>query len=151
EELDAASVDRLKRRFYDCIGTLERREQAAALDPATCDLIGNIFRSAPSPTEVKQIDNYAQAFALRHAEPIGRLIERLGADLDLNATTHDIDTLLAGTRDWPARALHEVMVNYLGFPFWDVLTFPVMPWRESGEFNEIRVDRISAQDATGIA
>ena len=28
--------------------------------------------------------------------------------------------------------------------------FPVLPWREAGEFNEIRVDRISAQDATGI-
>jgi hypothetical protein len=41
-----------------------------------------------------------------------------------------------------------VLVNYLGFPFWDVLTFPLMPWREAGEFNEIRVDRISAQDAT---
>jgi hypothetical protein len=43
-----------------------------------------------------------------------------------------------------------VLVNYLGFAFWDVLTFPIMPWREAGEFNEIRVDRISAQDATGI-
>ena len=41
-------------------------------------------------------------------------------------------------------------MNYLGFPFWDTLTFPVLPWREAGEFNEIRVDRISAQDATGI-
>ncbi len=41
-------------------------------------------------------------------------------------------------------------MNYLGFPFWDVLTFPVLPWQEAGEFNEIRVDRISAQDATGI-
>jgi hypothetical protein len=26
-----------------------------------------------------------------------------------------------------------------------------MPWREAGEFNEIRIDRISAQDAAGIA
>jgi len=52
---------------------------------------------------------------------------------------------------WPVGARHDVLVNYLGFPFWDVLTFPVMPWREVGEFNEIRVDRISAQDAIGIA
>ena len=41
-------------------------------------------------------------------------------------------------------------MNYLGFPFWDTLTFPVLPWREGGEFDEIRVDRISTQDATGV-
>lgn len=41
-------------------------------------------------------------------------------------------------------------MNHLGFPFWDVVTFPVMPWREAGEFNEVRIDRISAQDAVGI-
>jgi len=41
-------------------------------------------------------------------------------------------------------------VNFLGFPFWDVLTLPVMPWRQAGEFNEIRVDRISGEDAAGI-
>ena len=55
--------------------------------------------------------------------------------------------LADNTQEWPRRGLQEVLVNYLGFPFWDVLTFPVLPWREAGEFNEIRVDRISAQDA----
>jgi hypothetical protein len=43
-----------------------------------------------------------------------------------------------------------VLVNYLGFSFWDVLTFSVVPSREASEFNEIRIDRISAQDASGI-
>ena len=46
----------------------------------------------------------------------------------------------------PSRA-REVLVNYLGFPFFDVLTFPLMRWRDAGEFDEILVDRISAQDA----
>ena len=76
---------------------------------------------------------------------------RIGAIIDLQASTRDVDLLLAETEGWPGRALHEVLVNFLGFPFWDVLTLPVMPWREAGEFNEIRVDRISAQDAAGIA
>ena len=38
-------------------------------------------------------------------------------------------------------------MNYIGFPFWDVLTFSVTSWRDLGEFNEIRVDRISPEDA----
>jgi hypothetical protein len=52
--------------------------------------------------------------------------------------------------DWNPAARREVLVNYLGFPFWDVLTFPVMTWREAGEFNEILVDRISPLDAHTI-
>ena len=40
----------------------------------------------------------------------------------------------------------EVLVNYLGFPFWDVLTFPMTRARELSELNEILIDRISPQD-----
>jgi hypothetical protein len=82
---------------------------------------------------------------------LDRLVARIGSTIDLQSSTRDIDMLLGEMQGWPGSGLDEVLVNYLGFPFWDVLTFPVMPWREVGEFNEIRVDRISAQDATGIA
>ena len=43
--------------------------------------------------------------------------------------------------EWHHQARREVLVNYLGFPFWDVLTFPLMS-RETGEFNQILIDRI---------
>ena len=43
-----------------------------------------------------------------------------------------------------------MLVNYLGFPFWDVLTFPMTSAREIGELNEILVDRISPQDAQAL-
>jgi patatin-related protein len=150
EGLDATVVDRLKRKLYECYESLEHRETATSLNVATRDLVEDIFREAPSPAEVREIGNYAQSFVARHKEQIDLLIERLGLDIDLKASTRDIDLLLAETEGWPPLAMHEVLVNYLGFPFWDVLTFPIMPWREVGEFNEIRVDRISAQDAKGI-
>jgi len=102
---------------------------------------------APSPAEIKEIGPYAQALAARNRAQLDRLVDRLGAVIDLGASTRDVDLLLADTQEWPRRGLQEVLVNYLGFPFWDVLTFPVLPWREAGEFNEIRVDRISARDA----
>ena len=43
-----------------------------------------------------------------------------------------------------------MLVNYLGFPFWDVLTFPMISTHEMGELNEILVDRISPQDARAL-
>lgn len=150
EELDAVAIDGLKRKFYECIEPLERREAAPSLNAVTRNLVEDIFRSAPSPTEVKEIAKYAQSFVTQHKDKLDLLIEHVGSDIDLKASTRDIDALIAETEGWSRGGLHEVLVNYLGFPFWDTLTFPVLPWREAGEFNEIRVDRISAQDAVGI-
>jgi patatin-related protein len=151
EHLDPAAVDGLKRWFYDCVEALERRVAAVAEDPATRDLAAEIFCATPAPDDVKDIAAYARAFAERHKDRLDRVVERIGAVIDLQASTRDIDFFLAESDGWPRRALHEVLVNFLGFPFWDVLTLPVMPWREAGEFNEIRVDRISAQDAAGVS
>jgi patatin-related protein len=148
--LDAASVDRLKRKYYECAEALERRETEASVSATTRNLVEDIFRAGPSPAEVKEISKFAQSFVTRHKDRIDLLIEHLGSDVDLKSTTSDLDVLLAETERWPPRAAHEVLVNYLGFPFWDIVTFPVMPWREVGEFNEIRIDRIAAQDAVGI-
>ena len=52
---------------------------------------------------------------------------------------------------WHPEARREVFVNYLGFPFWDVLTFPMTRAREMGELNEILIDRISPQDARTLS
>ena len=43
-----------------------------------------------------------------------------------------------------------MLINYLGFPFWDVLTFPITSARPFGELNEILIDRISPQDAHAL-
>jgi hypothetical protein len=85
----------------------------------------------------------------QHFDKIDELIERLGTEIDLNASTRDIDELLASLdpAEWHPDARREVLVNYLGFPFWDVLTFPMTNTTEIGELDEILVDRISPQDA----
>ena len=150
-DLTPAAVDRLKRKLYDCVEVLERRRAAASLNAASRNLIDNIFRVAPSSAEIRELSAFATSFAARHMDRLTRLVDNIGADIDLKATTRHLDVLLTDAEDL-AHPAHrdEVLVNYLGFPFWDVLTFPVMSWREAGEFNEIRVDRISPQDATGI-
>lgn len=150
-DLDATALDQLKQRFYACLETLERRAATTSINPTTRDLIETIFRTAPSPGEMREVAAYARGVVARHGDKLDLLVAHLGRDIDLKASTQDIDILLSETSVHPRCGMHEVLVNYLGFPFWDVLTFPLMPWREAGEFNEIRVDRISAEDATGIA
>ena len=64
-----------------------------------------------SPTEIRQVGKYAQSFAARHKAQIDAAIERLGSDIDLKASTSDIDVLLAETEGWPPLARHGVLVN----------------------------------------
>lgn len=145
--LDAIAVDRLKRQLYEQLDLLDRRERATIVDPQTRALVEEIFVEAPGAKDLGRIEAFAAAHAERYRDKLDRLIARLEDEIDLNATTHKLDVLLAGINDWKADARREVLVNYLGFPFWDVLTFPMMTWRETGEFNEILVDRISPHDA----
>jgi hypothetical protein len=86
------------------------------------------------------------------ADKLDRLIEQLAHEIGLNARTRELDDLLASLDPalWHPEARREVLVNYLGFPFWDVLTFPITSARELGELNEILIDRISPQDARAL-
>jgi hypothetical protein len=148
--LDVATIDRLKRRLYECLDVLHRRETATMFDPKTRTLVAEIFAEAPSAGETREIQAYAAALATRHQHRLDQLIDRLAADVELDASTRDVDAVLARIAAWGPDARRDVLVNYLGFPFWDVLTFPVMTWREIGEFNEILVDRISPRDACAV-
>ena len=150
--LRPAVVDGMKREFYKALETLRQRKTACFRNPATVERVESLFRAAPTPSEMRDIPAYARAFAARHAAGLEALIEQLAADIDLQASTRDIDLILArtGGEGWSAASRREVLINYLGFPFWDVLTFPVMAWREPGEFNEILIDRISPLDASAV-
>jgi patatin-related protein len=150
--LDPAVVDRLKRDFYGRLDSLRRRANAKFYSREVHDLVADLFPSAPSAGEIRHIDLYAKKFVEQRAAELDRLIERLATEIDLNATTRELDDLLASLdpAEWHPDARREVLINYLGFPFWDVLTFPTMVARQLGEPNEILIDRISPQDAHAL-
>jgi len=150
--LDPAVVDRLKRDFYGRLDALRRRENPAFYSSQVRSLVADIFPTAPSAGEIKHLQSYAHTFVERHADRIDRLIEQLAKEINLDASTRDLDELLATltTDRWHPDARREVLVNYLGFPFWDVLSFPMTNARDMGEFNEILVDRISPQDVRAL-
>jgi patatin-related protein len=150
--LDPRIVDRLKGDFYGHLEKLRRREEADFYSAEVKAMVAELFPAEPSAGEIKNLRAFAQEFVERNVAQLDRLIERLASEIDLDASTHDLDELLASLDPavWHADARREVVINYLGFPFWDVLTFPVTTGREMGELNEILVDRISPQDAHAL-
>jgi patatin-related protein len=146
---DPRVVDRLKRQLYDRLEALRRREDPKFYSATVRDLVADIFPASASGDEIKHIDGYAQRFVAERGGDIDRLIDRLAGEIDLNASTRHLDELLASLdpSEWHPEARREVLTNYLGFPFWDVLTLPITSAREIGELRQILIDRISPDDA----
>jgi patatin-related protein len=152
EGLRPRTISTLKQAFYRCLGTLRSRQDPQFFNDVTVALVRAIFAHAPSADEARDLHGFAKRFVVRNGKKLDLLIERLAAEINLDDTTRDVDNLLAALdpAEWPEVARREVLVNYLGFPYFDVLTLPVTTKREAGEFREILIDRISPQDVRSL-
>jgi patatin-related protein len=146
-------IDDLKREFYKRLDELRRYESPELHPSGTRTEVQALFGAPVTAEHLATLEAYADAFAAANEPALTRVVERLAGQIDLDAATLELDTLLAqmDPARWPAHARREVLINYIGFPFWDVLTLSVTSWRDLGEFDEIRVDRISPEDARTLA
>src|SRR5262249_39788699 len=140
--LDPLVVDRLKREFYARLDILRRRQSLDFYSTKTRELAARAFPDPPTAREIRNVEAFAGLFVGAHEAELDRLLDQLSAEISLDASTRDMDELLAtlSPEVWHPDARREVLINYLGFPFWDVLSFPVTSTRDMGEFNEILLD-----------
>ncbi len=145
--LDA--INGLKRDFYQQLDALRRREQPRFFSAEVGAAAHALFAGLAQGGLERRNLAWIESFVAREAAPIEALAERMAAEIDLDLATDALDASLAAMDPllWPADARREALVNYLGFPYWDVLTLSVTNWRDAGEFDEILVDRISPEDA----
>jgi patatin-related protein len=99
------------------------------------------------------IERY-QDCAGRAASDTGGVAERLAAyaaALDLKALDREADERLTEVLAlFPRPERRALILAYLGFAFYDVATFPLLQGEGLDEFNPVKVDRISPEDATAI-
>lgn len=57
------------------------------------------------------------------------------------------EALVELTADWPASLREDIRAHYLGFPYWDAVTFPARALSDVGELDEVEVIRVSPLDA----
>lgn len=84
------------------------------------------------------------------AEPAA-LIARIAERRDLILVDGVADERLAAALEMlPKAARRELVLAYLGFAFYDAATLPLLQADSDGEFDAIKIDRISPDDATAI-
>ena len=84
-------------------------------------------------------------------EDAAAALEALAAALSLKAADDEADArLTAALAAFPKRERRILILSYLGFPFYDIATLPLLQGEGLDEYDEVKVDRISPEDATAI-
>jgi hypothetical protein len=111
-------------------------EQARAL---VYDLIGR-YRSLRDTSPVADVEE-------RPAQAMQSLADRL----DLKSADDEADRLFAeALSGLPKPERRALILAYLGFPFYDIATLPLLQGEGLDEFDPVKVDRISPDDATAM-
>lgn len=81
----------------------------------------------------------------------GDWIDAIAARRDLRAVDGEADALIAaGLSAMPKDDRRTLLLAYLGYPFYDIATLPLLQGEGFDEFDPIKIDRISPSDATAI-
>jgi hypothetical protein len=89
--------------------------------------------------------------ALRVLEQPGALLDFLAAQRLLPATDLAAEELLIDAlEDMPKNLKRRMLLTYLGFPYYDVATLALSKREGFDEFNPVKIDRISPEDARSI-
>jgi patatin-related protein len=103
----------------------------------------------------REMDSFFPDFLRIQACEIGReagtVLDAIGAARDLRRVDDQADQLLSEALiALPKAERRDMLLAYLGFAFYDLATLSLSGSESDGEFDSIKVDRISPDDATTI-
>jgi patatin-related protein len=126
-DVGAEVADRMRDAIYTSLSAYLERETAEYLGADLADAVRDGVR-AP-----------------------GRLIDLLATRRDLSEADNATDTALHdGLQGLPDEARRVMLFGYLGYTLYDIATLPLLQGEGLDEFDPIKVDRISPDDATTI-
>jgi patatin-related protein len=126
-EIDDAAVDQARDVIYRILALYFERDNHAALGEDFPDLAATVFEQ---PGAV--LDALAQ--------------RRLLLETDRQAE----EMLAAALEEMPKNLRRRMLLAYLGFPYYDIATLPLIRHEGLTEFDPVKVDRISPDDARSI-
>ena len=135
----------------------EERASAEALKAALYVVTAPfVARRAPAdppdvPTLAAAAHDVLAAMGAERAIAAGRAIDTLADTLGLRALDADADRVLVAAVNDPGfgkESRRKLIRAWLGFPFYDIAILPMMQEEDADSFEELKVDRISPDDAT---
>jgi patatin-related protein len=146
-------LDRAKARVYRAITEIQDIVQGMAAEPDVRALLDQVFTGQAIDQALaggESIDAYLEA----HSGPLEELRDavqsRIAKNLPLieRALYNDLRDM---AQTWSEGAQRSLLVRYLGFPFWDILVYPIQALANVGERDHVETFRISPREATLLA
>ncbi|GMN13549.1 patatin-like protein [Altererythrobacter sp. MTPC7] len=126
-DIDDSATDDARSAIYDILSLYFDREATAHLGDDFAHAAANVMEA---PGQVLDL------LAERHLLP----------ELDLKAE----EMLSAALTQMPENLRRKMLLTYLGFPYYDIATLPLLGADGLTEFDPVKVDRISPEDARSI-
>jgi patatin-related protein len=150
---ERAAIDEAKRHLWAAVGTLRDAIAGTGFDET---LTGSYTSSFPVEVMAEFMQHTGfdpAAYVDERGEQLDALERGLREFLNTKLATFTPDLyaeLMRVTTDWPGDRRWELLVRYLGFPFWDILLYPIQALSDVGERDQIEVIRISPRDTHRI-
>jgi patatin-related protein len=131
-----ASAERLKAAMYNAVSPYEARR--GLLTPAFGEPVQALLSAATHEAVVAAG---------------GRVIDALATTLGLSALDAEADQMLVAAAMEPGftRPVRRALIRaWLGFPFYDIAILPLLQESAADSFEELKVDRISPDDAVAL-
>ncbi|WP_374524970.1 patatin-like protein [Sphingopyxis sp.] len=121
-----------------------------ARDPA-CDAMRDAIYAALGLYLEREGDNWLAGIDVPADADPAAWIDAIGERRDLIGADSEADERVAeGLAQLPKDDRRTLLLAYLGYPFYDIATLPLLQGEGFDEFDPIKVDRISPSDATAI-
>jgi patatin-related protein len=146
-------IDEAKGRLWDAVGTLRDAGSGKDFDEALRERFDACFAAEPMREFIQKQGFDADTYAKEHREALDQLEAALRGHLkqQLSGFTADLYTgLLQLTEGWSDVRRWDLLVRYLGFPFWDVLLYPIQALSDVGERDHVQIVRLSPRDSHRI-
>jgi patatin-related protein len=120
-------------------------------EPELAPMRETIYESLAPYLDARRADTHGEFGKKASTGDVAPLLDMLAAKLDLTRLDAAADARLAkGFAALGKRARRTLLLAYLGFPYFDTATLPLLQGEGLDEFDPIKVDRIAPDDATAI-
>jgi patatin-related protein len=144
-----AALDQAKSELYDFLDRLRDASDPTEVRAAVGDPPFHVLNAEQLAAWV-DADRSPEKFREQHGQAIDQLVDRIGEILRerLGGFSSDLWTRFTEvTLGWDPTMRVGLIVRWIGFPLWDTLLFPIMGLSDIWQLNQIRVKRISPDDA----
>ncbi|HEX7521611.1 MAG TPA: patatin-like protein [Acidimicrobiia bacterium] len=144
-------LDQAKATLYAQLGGLYDITDDLASDPSTSALLATLFDEDKLRTWVLERHASPAEFVTAHRDQLDALRQAIRYQVAARLPTLEQDlyrNIVEFTAPWSDEVRGDLIVRELGFPFWDILVYPIEAISDVGERDRVDVLRMSPIDST---